>query len=78
MNTRTSFYILNQLTNLTLPPDMTNLTRLSFLQNPVTTLVVSETLAASTNLDVNLTTLSGLGNQGVAEFYRASIAESLP
>jgi hypothetical protein len=73
------FLQVNQLTNLTLPPDMTNLTRLSFLQNPVTTLVVSETLAASTNLDVNLTTLSGLGNQGVTVFtYPPAVRLSSP
>jgi hypothetical protein len=62
------FLVANQLTILSLPPDMTNLAALSFLANPLTTLVLSERLAASTNLDVNLVTLSTLRNQGVTIF----------
>jgi hypothetical protein len=58
---------------------MTNLTDLSFLQNPLTTLVVSETLAASTDLSVNLTTLSGLRDQGVTVFtYPPALRLSSP
>src|SRR5262249_27187670 len=63
------FLAANQLTSLTLPPDMTNLTALSFLSNPLfNALVVSTTLAASTNLNVNLGTLSSLPSQGVTVF----------
>jgi formylglycine-generating enzyme required for sulfatase activity len=62
------FVVGNQLTNLTLPPDLTHLVSLSFLSNPLTTLVLSEPLAASTNLTVNLTTIALLQNQGVSVF----------
>src|SRR5262249_7916267 len=62
------FLVSNQLTNLTLPPDMTNLNALSFLSNPVTTLVISQPLAASTSFSVNLTTIDSLRNQGVTVF----------
>jgi len=59
----------NRLTNLTFPPDLTNLNTLSFLGNPLTSLVLSQPLAASTNLAVNLTdTISSLDNQGFAIF----------
>jgi Leucine-rich repeat (LRR) protein len=65
----------NQLTSLTLPPDMTNLTALSFLGNPLTTLVLSEPLVASTNLDVNFTTVDSLRSQGLAVVaYRLTVA----
>ncbi len=40
----------NQLTNLTLPPDLTQLAELDLAGNPLTTLVLSEPLAATTNL----------------------------
>src|SRR5712672_2254358 len=62
------FLVGNLLTNLTLPPDMTRLSTLSFLFNPLATFVLSEALAASTNLTVNLTTLAGLQSQGLSVF----------
>jgi len=62
------FVVGNLLTNLTLPPDMTRLTELSFLGNPVTIFVLSEPLAASTNLIVNFETIDSLLNQGVNVF----------
>ena len=46
---------------------MTNLTALSFLENPLTTFVISET-QASANLSVNLSTISGLRTQGISVF----------
>jgi hypothetical protein len=62
------FLVSNLLTNLTLPPEMTQLQALGFLANPLTTLVLSEPLAGSTNLSINLTTISALQNQGVSVF----------
>jgi hypothetical protein len=62
------FLVGNLLTNLTLPPDMTQLQAVSFLANPLTTLVLSEPLAGSTNLSINLTTISTLQNQGLSVF----------
>jgi hypothetical protein len=67
------FLDVNQLTTLTLPPDMTNLTALSFLvsfldPHPLTTLVLSEPLAASTNLIVNMTTLANVQSFGLSVF----------
>jgi len=47
---------------------MTRLVSLGFLSNPITTLVLSEALAASTNLTVNLTTVATLPSQGVSVF----------
>jgi hypothetical protein len=59
----------NQLTNLTLPPDITRLTGLGFLGDPLTTLVLSEVLAASTNLTINQgDTLATLPDKGVSVF----------
>jgi hypothetical protein len=68
----------NLLAELTLPPDMTRLTVLGFLNNPVTTLVLSEPLAASTNLTVNLTTIDSLPNQGVSVFTYPLTVELIP
>jgi formylglycine-generating enzyme required for sulfatase activity len=62
------FVVGNLLTSLTLPPDLTNLVTLSFLANPLTTFILSEPLAASTNLTVNLTTIASLRNQGISVF----------
>src|SRR5262249_42417394 len=42
------------------------LTDLSFLSNPLTTLVLSQPLAASTNLSLNFLTLDGLRAQGIS------------
>ena len=65
---RSLFLVSNLLTNLTLPPDMTQLQALSFLANPLTTLVISELLAGSANLSINLTTIPALQNQGISVF----------
>jgi formylglycine-generating enzyme required for sulfatase activity len=54
----------NQLTGLTLPPDLTKLTALFVAGNPLTTFVLSEPLAA-TNLAATVATLQ---NQGVNIF----------
>jgi len=62
------FLTANNLTSLTLPPDMTQLQALGFLINPLTTLVISEQLAGSTNLSINLGTVDSLRNQGVSVF----------
>jgi hypothetical protein len=51
----------NLLTNITLPPDMTQVRDLGFLGNPLTSLVLSETLAATTNLTDEITFLEGEG-----------------
>ncbi|MCI0747380.1 MAG: SUMF1/EgtB/PvdO family nonheme iron enzyme [Verrucomicrobia subdivision 3 bacterium] len=69
------FVVGNLMTNLTLPPDMTRLTTLGFLSNPLTTLVLSEPLAASTNLTVNLETIAALPSQGVAVFTYPLVAQ---
>lgn len=55
----------NQLTSLELPPDMTQLVELDLAANPLTTLVLSEPLAATTNL---VATVVSLRNQGVSVF----------
>jgi hypothetical protein len=47
---------------------MTQLQDLSFLANPLTTLVLSQQLAGSTNLSINLTTIATLQNQGISVF----------
>jgi len=63
------FVVGNLLTSLTLPPDMAHLVSLSFLSNPLTTFVLSEPLAASTNLNVNLTGgVAALRDQGISVF----------
>ena len=47
---------------------MTRLVALSFLSNPLTTLVLSEPLAGSTNLAVNFGTVASLRDQGIDVF----------
>jgi len=59
----------NQLTNLTLPPDLTKLTTLLLDGNPLTTLVLSE--PAATNLAADIASLQ---NQGVSVFTYPLIA----
>jgi Leucine-rich repeat (LRR) protein len=54
----------NQLTNLTLPPDLTKLSTLFLNGNPFTTLVLSEQMAV-TNLAA---TVASLRTQGVSVF----------
>ena len=63
------FITSNQLTNLTLPPDMIHLAVLGFIANPLTTLVLSEPLAASTNLSINSgETIASLRDQGISVY----------
>jgi hypothetical protein len=69
------FVVANLLTNLTLPPDMTRLTELSFLGNPLTIFVLSEPLAASTNLIVNFVTIASLRDQGFSVFTYPLVAQ---
>src|SRR6185503_13492770 len=62
-------------TALTLPPDMTQLVSLAFQSNPLATLVLSELLAASTNLLVNLEPLAALPGNEVSVFTYPLIVE---
>jgi formylglycine-generating enzyme required for sulfatase activity len=57
------FFVGNQLINVTLPPDMTQLIEIGFLSNPLTTFVLSELTA--TNLAGDVTFLQ---NHGVSVF----------
>jgi len=62
-----------------LPADMTRLAVLGFLNNPLATLVLSEPLAASTNLSVNFTTIASLRSQGISVFaYALAVRLSSP
>jgi hypothetical protein len=55
------FFVNNQVTNVTLLPDMTQLSSLGFLSNPLTSFVLPETIAATTNLTDELSALQAQG-----------------